>query len=529
MHKHQAAFLSLVLFSIACLAGEGCASNAFGPQATPPGSPASAHRHHKTSPATGPSPFVKHVVIIIQENRSLDNIFGGPKALPNADTQDYGYESTGSRVTLSKVEFETGPCDIDHSLQSALTAIDPTPGPFGSYQMNAFNLEPLSGCSGDAGTFPYAYVDYKETKPYFFMASHWALGDQFFPTELGPSFTAHLNLIAGTDELRQNRAAVNFPSNFGSQNGGCESPSGTTIDVVYKDRTVHNNSNYPCFWQFHTMADLIDNTQSVGANALSWRYYAPSVSDEGGNIWSEFDAIERVRCGTNSPISSKCSGTGADWTNDVITPSKQILTDVKNGKLANVTWVVPTFINSDHAGCNGYKPSGPPCQGPAWVASVVNAIGNSQFWNSTAIVVVWDDWGGWYDEVPPPDYDYRGKGIRTPLLVISPYTKQGPYYYYGGHGWVSHYQYEPGSILKFIEEAFNLKTLASLPCNNYYYYYYYNCDVGYTDSTAQNGVGDNTLDFTQTPRPFTPVPTPSGYNINYFQNQAESAAAPDNE
>lgn len=128
----------------------------------------------------------------------------------------------------------------------------------------------------------------------------------------------------------------------------------------------------------------------------------------------------------------------------------------------------------------------------------------------------------------PPDSDYRGKGIRTPLLVISPYTVQGRYYYGGGYGFVSHTQFEPGSILKFIEETFNLPTLASLPCNSYYYYYSYNCNVGYTDSTATS-VDTGTLDFTQTPRPFTPVPTPSGMNINFFENQAESADPPDTE
>ena len=378
--------------------------------------------------------------------RGCHAIFGGPKPVRGADTQDYGYESSGNYVQLSKVEFETGPCDIDHTFESALIAVNPTPGPFGTYQMNAFNLEPLMHCSGDAGTYPYAYIDYKETKPYFFMANNWVLGDQYFPTEFGPSFTGHLNLIAGTDEVRHNRAAVDLPTNFGAQHSGCKSANSVTVDMLYTNRSVHNDGNFPCFWQFHTMADLIDNTDNGAANGanLSWRYYAPTVSSQNGNLWSEFDGIERVRCGTNVPITSSCSGNGADWLNDIKTPSKQILTDIKNGTLDNVTWVVPTYINSDHAGCNGFSISGPPCEGPAWVASIVNAIGTSSFWDSTVILVVWDDWGGWYDEFAPPDSDYRGKGIRTPLLVISPYTVQGQYYYSGGHGFVSHTQFEPG-------------------------------------------------------------------------------------
>ncbi len=86
-------------------------------------------------------------------------------------------------------------------------------------------------------------------------------------------------------------------------------------------------------------------------------------------------------------------------------------------------------------------------KGPSWVASVVNAIGESSYWNTTAIVVIWDDWGGWYDNAPPPQLDFRGLGIRVPCLIISPYAKQGV---------VSHTQYEYASILKFIEQAFNL-------------------------------------------------------------------------
>jgi hypothetical protein len=278
------------------------------------------------------------------------------------------------------------------------------------------------------------------------------------------------------------------------------------------------------------MADLLDEV-TLSGTSLSWRYYAPTVKNLGGEIWSEFDAIEKVRCGTNVPITSKCSGTGTDWAN-VVTPANKILTDIKDKNfLANVTWVVPTYINSDHAGCNGFSPSGPPCTGPSWVASIVNAIGKSSFWNSTVIVVTWDDWGGWYDGVAPPDYDYRGKGIRTPVIVISPYNKQNPNtYYYGGHGWLSHKQYEPGSILQFIEDAFNMKTLSSLPCDEYYSFNTnYNCNVDYTDSTATNDIGNGTLDFTQTPRPFTPIPTPKAYDLNYFEAQSESADAPDNQ
>ena len=114
------------------------------------------------------------------------------------------------------------------------------------------------------------------------------------------------------------------------------------------------------------------------------------------------------------------------------------------GSLANVTWVIPDWLNSDHAGNRSNT-------GPAWVASVVNAIGESKLWPHTAIFVVWDDWGGWYDHVAPPQLDADGLGFRVPLVCISPFA---------GRGVVSHVQYEFGSILRFAEDAFGLPQFA---------------------------------------------------------------------
>ncbi len=113
---------------------------------------------------------------------------------------------------------------------------------------------------------------------------------------------------------------------------------------------------------------------------------------------------------------------------------------LSNGYLANVTWITPVCVTSDHVNCGGNE-------GPSWVTSLVNAVGESQFWDTTAVFVMWDDWGGLYDHVPPPYEDYDGLGFRVPLIVISPYAKKG---------YVSHVQYEHGSILKFAEDQFGL-------------------------------------------------------------------------
>jgi len=113
---------------------------------------------------------------------------------------------------------------------------------------------------------------------------------------------------------------------------------------------------------------------------------------------------------------------GSEWASRDISPQTQVLTDIANGNLAQVTWIVPDWAHSDHPGNNS-------SEGPDWVASIVNAIGASPFWNSTAILINWDDWGGWYDHVPPQTIDSMGPGFRVPLIVVSPYAK---------HGYVSH-------------------------------------------------------------------------------------------
>src|SRR6201999_28317 len=91
--------------------------------------------------------------------------------------------------------------------------------------------------------------------------------------------------------------------------------------------------------------------------------------------------------------------------------------------------------------------------GPSWVASIVNAVGNSDYWKDTVILITWDDWGGWYDHVRPPKVTknaYYETGFRVPLIVVSPYTPAG---------YVSQTTHTFGSILKFVETVFDLPVI----------------------------------------------------------------------
>jgi phospholipase C len=417
-----------------------------------------------------PGAYIKHVVVIVQENRSFENIFAG---WPKADAPMYGYKSDGSRVKLHQMRYADdcytimsfSGCDIGHLWEQALQD-------YHGGKMDGYNLEGLgtTGYGPPAGDVPYAYLDHGETAPYRQLASGYTLVDHMFPTEFGTSFTAHQDLIAGTTQIAPGESLVNIP--LPGPPWGCEAPDGTFTSLVNTQRQITNNGPFPCLDQYPTIAQRLD------AAHVSWKYYAPSTGVFAGQVWSAFSAIRSVYY-------------GPDW-KKVISPETIALTDPHNGALPQVSWVIPDLNWSDHAVTTSNL-------GPSWVGDLVDAIGESQYWKSTAIIVIWDDWGGWYDNAKPPQLDYVGLGERVPCIIISPYARKG---------YVSHEQYEFGSILKFIEETFGLASL------------------GTTDVRASS-LSDS-LDFTQAPRPFV-APIITRYPASYFIRQPQSRKAPDDD
>ncbi|MBV8149733.1 MAG: hypothetical protein JO092_11615 [Candidatus Eremiobacteraeota bacterium] len=410
--------------------------------------------------------YIKHIVIIIQENRSFNMIFNG---YPGATTAASGPNSKGQTVTLTPIRFTDSRGDIGHSFTIAVRSWD-------GGKMDRFDENFISLTSSPAGNYPYSYLRRVDVKPYWQMAKRYVLADRMFPTEWGPSYTAHQDLIAGTTELNARSAVANNPTDSGDW--GCGAPTGTVTDLAVMPPggtgpgiVKIDKGPFPCY-DYRTLADVLDPKRA------SWKYYAPKIgADPGGQLWSAFSAIRAVYY-------------GQDWSN-VISPPSQILSDAAANRLPAVSWVIPDFKNSDH-------PAAMSATGPSWVASVVNAIGKSPSWKSTAIFVLWDDWGGWYDNVAPPPLDYLGLGIRVPCIVISPYVKPGS---------VDHTQYEFGSILKTVEMTFGLTSL------------------GYSDARASDMFG--AFDFTGGPRSFTPIP--QAYPASFFLKQVPSLRPPDSE
>jgi len=357
--------------------------------------------------APRPLPTLAHIVVIVQENRSFDELFQG---FPGADTVSSGPTSTGRTVPLAPIGL-TPSFDPGHGHGDFLTE-------YNGGKMNGFDLDSFSPKTAKPPPyFAYAYVPRAEVQPYWDMASQYAIADRMFESNNGPSYPAHQYLIAAQSGLASDNPIIPQPVPNGV-GWGCDDPTGTVVPLI------NGRDVFPCF-DYETLGDVMD------AKGVSWAYYAPPPFNKtGGYIWSAYDAIRHIRY-------------GADWTRNILSPQTSILSDIQHGDLRQVTWVVPNGLNSDHSlFTNG--------TGPSWVAAVVNAIGKSQYWQNTAILLTWDDWGGWYDHVAPPQIDRMGLGFRVPLIVISPYARRG---------YVSHTQHEFGSILKRIEETFNLGSL----------------------------------------------------------------------
>jgi phospholipase C len=443
------------------------------------------------SESTSGSP-IKHIVLIVQENRTFNNLFA---TFPGATGTTVGEELVHGKtkqIKLAEKPLEDK-TDLAHAYTAFLTA-------FNSGKMNGFNrILPEAGIP--EGALPYQYVRPSDIVPYWTLASTYALANAMFATQGSESFPAHQDLIRGGTAIDSSESMINDIPNS-SQAWGCDSPYGTkTALISTKLKLRMDFGPFPCTDDFpssgsnyRTLRDLFDGASP----AITWKYYTPALGDRGG-IWSAFDVIYSIRY-------------GPEWTANVISPQKTILTDIPDGKLAQMSWVVPDNADSDHPGsASDY--------GPSWVASIVNAIGESQYWNSTAIIVLWDDWGGFYDPVLPlctsgsPCRDNQGgPGFRVPMIVISPYA---PLNQSSQPGYISNEIYSFGSVVRFIEDTFGLGRL------------------GTTDATTnslgpENGShGGDMFNFNQSPRQFQAIG--SKYSRSFFLHQKPSNRPVDTE
>lgn len=321
-----------------------------------------------------------HIVVIFQENQTPDHLF--------------------CAAQISGADVICSPIGVGNGMPGA---------PNVAHSHTEYELQ-VSGGKIPKGA--YNHIN-SGANPYWQIAQTYGFANRMFQTVQGDSYPAHLVIVGGNPNIADDSTTMveDMPI-MGSV--GCNAKPDSIVPTITPNGTT--GTIFPCFNRSSLMT-LLDPA------AVSWKYYAVS----GEALW---DAPH--------------SFTAYAKSGNVVLNPPQILTDIADGKLANVVWVTPSNAYSDHPGGG--------TGGPAWVASIVNAIGESSYWQNTAILITWDDWGGWYDHVPPMANNQGEAGrsfigcYRVPLLVVSAQTPP----------MVDSTQHDFGSILHFIEANFGL-------------------------------------------------------------------------
>ena len=443
----------------------------------------------------------QHIVLVVQENRTPDNLFQGlcgpgRQLCPVPyDLQNFGINQAGKKVALVQTPLGVGfGGDQSHSGFVKQCDLDPT--------TNQCRMDGLTsgGCPLQC---VYSYVNPADVGPYITIAQQYGWANYMFQTNQGPTMPAHQFIFAGTSApTDDDDAKATFVSNNPvTGDGGCLAPLGEIYRMISPQtwpieyQWVNNPLGTFCF-SHPTMATLLDNQQP----RVSWKYYTlgPAAIATAPNWYRDI-------C---QPDDNYQQCTGQEWKNNVDLRPQDVLVDISACKLASMSWAIPPGQYSDHPGDPSFT------GGPSWVASIVNAIGESSctnpdgssYWNSTAIFVTWDDWGGFYDHEPPTllsvpnqglgDYEY---GFRVPLLVVSAYTPVG---------YVDNLRYDFGSILRFIEQNFGIPEGA----------------LNFADARATNDL-TSFFNWNQQPRVFQHISAP--LDKDFFVNDKRPMAPTD--
>jgi phospholipase C len=370
----------------------------------------------KPAPATPKIPVglekIEHFVFIMQENRSFDSYFG---TYPGADgiPADVALLDPwdGSLVKpyhdINNVNFD-GP----HGWENAQADIN-------GGKMDGFLKEAYKRYSegvvirrtpGDDPREVMGYHDYHEIPNYWSYANLYVLQDRMFESIASYSLPAHLYKLA-------------------AQSGGY----------------TGFNQPYPTSFTFPEITELLANQK------ITWAYYTTSgnfTDAQGRAIGTEREQEEDPEEYTYwNPLPAFPKVFNDPLQRENLRDTAEFYTAAQSGSLPQVSWIQPFFTNpvSEHPAFRGGVK-----RGMAYVTGLVNAIMSGPEWNSTAIFISWDDWGGFYDHVNPPKVDEFGYGIRVPGLVISPYAKQG---------YIDHNTYSFESWLKIVEERFGVASM----------------------------------------------------------------------
>jgi phospholipase C len=381
---------------------------------------------------------IEHVIFLIKENRTFDHYFG---TYPGADGVTVGETlscteagcTPGDDVPLKPAPY-VQPHDITHGFSSGLYSIN-------GGQMNGFNIigegQDLSG-----------YVQHsRDTLPnYWSYADRFVLADRFFTSMYGPTFPEHLYTVAA-----QSNGVIDNKTNADTEGSYCDDPLEYTKRFPIKDLSEADVKRIMRLEERIT-AEIPDQLIRIADYWVDTRTcfdikVLPDLLEKAGVSWKYYGKPDQWMNGLQAIRHVRFSDM---W--DQVQDPDQILTDLKQGTLPEVSWLIPPEGSAnEHPGAETNV-----CDGENWTVERINAVMRSEYWASTAIVIVWDDFGGFYDHVEPPHYDVMGLGPRTPALIISPWTRTGDN---PDGGAIDSTTYEFSSVLRFIEELHGLKPM----------------------------------------------------------------------
>ena len=376
---------------------------------------------------------IKHVIIVMQENRSFDSYFGtfpGAVGIPFASGHPSVCAPTLSGKACVRPFHDLKNIDYGgpHSLLAARTDIN-------GGGMNGFikaastaentpwclNHPTVPSCATTAHPVQDAHsvVGYhtaREIPNYWAYARRYVLQDHMFAPNLGWSMPSHLFMVSGwSAHCRAPTVASTCRTQLGQGSGpylAARSPNFAWTDITYLLHKHHVS------WRYYVTPGLNPDCATGATTCILGRQGSTTPS-----IWNPLPRFVDV---------------WRDHQRSNITPVGNYFHAARTGTLPAVSWVVPNGRFSEH-------PPGPISNGQEWTTSVINAAMRSKDWSSTAIFVAWDDWGGFYDHVAPPRVDASGYGLRVPGLVISPDARTG---------YVDHQTLSFDAYLKFIEDVF---------------------------------------------------------------------------
>ncbi len=377
---------------------------------------------------------IKHVIIVMQENRSFDTYFG---TYPGAD----GIPMKNGTPTVC-VPNPAGGCirpyhdlaDVNgggpHGEANAVADVD-------GGKMDGFIRQrdkAKSACANPddpaCGQGPPDVMGYHtaaEVPNYWTYAKDFVLADRMFEPVKSWSLPDHLYMVSAWSAKCRDRSPTSCVNNIVGPYGAARFGQAVNQEVSTGQARID------LAWT--------DITWLLYAHHVSWDYYVqtgvqPDCADDSAETCAPVRQSARTP-GIWNPLPLFGDVQADHQVNDI-----QDLTAyyraAKAGTLPSVSWITPSGPDSDHPPASVH-------QGQAYVTSIINAAMKSPDWDSTAIFLAWDDWGGFYDHAVPPAVDQNGYGLRVPGLVISPYARRG---------FIDHQTLSSDAYLKFIEDDF---------------------------------------------------------------------------